>query len=136
MSLAGPFEVYGMHPLTYAAMDSSDQMLPVETPRALDYASIREALMRIVILCLDSDPALIPSASSSSGTITEESNEEAARQPDDFRFWSEKQAARIALCIKHAFGVEYAPEVVVADANVGSLARKIMVSRELLAASH
>jgi phosphatidylethanolamine N-methyltransferase len=113
----------------------------VEKPHEMDYNSIREALLRIVVLCLDSDPALIPSASLSSngnGTISEEAGEgeDTAKQPDDFRFWSEKQATRIALCIKHAFGVEYAPEVVVADANVGSLARKILVSKELLAASH
>jgi phosphatidylethanolamine N-methyltransferase len=105
----------------------------------MDFPSIREALMRIVVLCLDSDPALIPSAATPSGKaldIDEQAGEDRERQPDDFRFWSEKQAERIALCIKHAFGVEYAPEVVVADANVASLTRKILVSRELLAETH
>jgi phosphatidylethanolamine N-methyltransferase len=102
----------------------------------MDYVSIRETLMHIVVLCLDFDPALIPSTATSSTDKVLDSGstgEDGERQPDDFRFWSEKQAARIALCIQHAFGVEYAPEVVVADANVGSLVRKIMVSRELLA---
>ena len=95
--------------------------------------------MKIVVLCLDSDPALIPAAAThSNGKANgdDQTTEDTERQPDDFRFWSEKQAARIALCIKHSFEVEYAPEVVVADANVGSLARKILVSRELLAETH
>lgn len=99
----------------------------------MDFQHIRECLLRIVVLCLDSDSALIPSAAILSDIPTEGETEPSERQPDDFRFWSEDQAARIADCVKHAFGVEYSPEVVVADANVGSLARKILLSRELLA---
>ena len=104
----------------------------------MDFTAIRDCLMRIVVLCLDSDPALIPAAAIAPNglNVDNETSEDGERQPDDFRFWSEKQAARIALCIKHAFEVEYSPEVVVADANVGSLARKILVSRELLAETH
>lgn len=96
----------------------------VEKPLEMDFASIRSTLMRIITLCLDYDLALIPFAAS---PTDEQRSEDSDSQPDDFRFWSEKQAARIALCIKYAFDVEYAPEVVVADA---------MVSRELLAETH
>ncbi len=54
------------------------------------------------------------------------------RDPDDFSFWSERQARRICNYIKQAFDLEYAPEVVVADANLTSLANRILVSREIL----
>lgn len=52
--------------------------------------------------------------------------------PDDFTFWEEKQAKRICLAIKQVFGVEYAPEVVVADANLTALANRILLSKEIL----
>ncbi|EIM80188.1 uncharacterized protein STEHIDRAFT_126160 [Stereum hirsutum FP-91666 SS1] len=180
MSLDGPFEIY------------------VDQPQNLDFASVRSSLMRIVPLCLDSDPSLIPiscrpvlalpsssstsaSTSSSSGTITEAANimsapnddtspatatatdtdtdaqsssasaseptsptspipasptspspDSSSADPDDFRFWSEKQAKRIARAIKQAFGVEYTPEVVMADANLSALAHRVLASREVL----
>jgi len=54
------------------------------------------------------------------------------RDPDDFSFWSERQAKRICTAIKQTFDVEYAPEVVVADANLTALANRILVSKEIL----
>ena len=54
------------------------------------------------------------------------------RDPDDFRFWSERQAKRISLAIEQAFDVELTPEVIVADANIGALANRILTSKELL----
>lgn len=54
------------------------------------------------------------------------------RDPDDFSFWSERQAKRICTAIKQTFDVEYAPEVVVADANLSALANRILVSKEIL----
>lgn len=56
------------------------------------------------------------------------------RDPDDFRFWSERQAKRIAVSIKEAFDVEYDPEVILADANVSTLTNRILVSKQLLSA--
>jgi phosphatidylethanolamine N-methyltransferase len=52
--------------------------------------------------------------------------------PDDFRFWSERQAVRIAQVVRAIFGVEYAPDVVVADANLTALAKRIVASRKLM----
>jgi phosphatidylethanolamine N-methyltransferase len=52
--------------------------------------------------------------------------------PDDFTFWEEEQAKRICLAIEQVFGVEYAPEVVVADANLTALANRILLSKEIL----
>ncbi|KAF5376745.1 hypothetical protein D9615_007890 [Tricholomella constricta] len=54
------------------------------------------------------------------------------RDPDDFSFWSEKQAKRICAAIQQVFDVEYAPEVVVADANITALANRILLSKEIL----
>ncbi|KAG6862958.1 phosphatidylethanolamine N-methyltransferase, partial [Blastosporella zonata] len=54
------------------------------------------------------------------------------RDPDDFSFWSEKQAKRICAAIQQAFDVEYVPEVVVADANLSALANRILLSKEIL----
>ncbi|KZT35944.1 hypothetical protein SISSUDRAFT_1008125 [Sistotremastrum suecicum HHB10207 ss-3] len=113
MSMAGPLEIY------------------VEKPVVMDYESVRSTLSHIVVLCLDSDPSLIPLSASGSGSDNEHSDGSGG-DPDDFRFWSEKQAKRIAIGIKEAFDVEYAPEIIVADANVASLTRRILVSRELL----
>lgn len=52
--------------------------------------------------------------------------------PDDFTFWSERQAKRICMAIEQVFNVEYAPEVVVADANLTALANRILLSKEIL----
>lgn len=54
------------------------------------------------------------------------------RDPDDFSFWSERQAKRICTVIEQAFNVEYVPEVIVADANLTRLANRILVSKQLL----
>lgn len=61
---------------------------------------------------------------------TDELDDDDERDPDDFRFWSERQAKRISMAIKQAFGVELTPEVVVADANLGALTNRILVSKE------
>ncbi|KAF8192821.1 phosphatidylethanolamine N-methyltransferase [Mycena galopus ATCC 62051] len=113
----------------------------VETPSELTFTSVRENLMRVVPLCLDSDPTLIPSSCKMpstprpTGTSTPGAQEDDYpddRDPDDFTFWSEKQARRICSAIKQTFDVEYAPEVVVADANLSALARRILLSKEIL----
>lgn len=51
---------------------------------------------------------------------------------DDFKFWSERQAKRISFAISQVLNIEFAPEVIVADANVTSLTRRILASKELL----
>lgn len=68
---------------------------------------------------------------SASGVGAPEADQE--RDPDDFSFWSERQAKRICAAVKQIFDVEYAPEVVVADANLTALANRILVSKEILA---
>lgn len=99
----------------------------VDACTASSFDAIRETLMRLVVLALDSDPSLVPLSSRASGAADED-----GRDPDDFRFWSERQAQRIAKAIQQVFHVEYSPEVIVADANVSALANRILVSKEIL----
>ncbi|KAH8077088.1 phosphatidylethanolamine N-methyltransferase [Cristinia sonorae] len=113
MAMLGPIEIY------------------VQRPESLDAESVRAALKRIIPLCLDSDPSLIPiSCKTTNNDDTATNDDDDQRDPDDFRFWSERQAKRISVAIKQAFGVELTPEVIIADANLGALANRILVSRE------
>lgn len=93
-------------------------------------------------LCLDSDPSLIPASCKADLYPSEEEGssrepldpeqESEDRDPDDFTFWSERQAKRISAAIKQIFDVDYAPEVIVADANLTTLTNRILAYTELL----
>jgi len=113
MGIEGPIEIY------------------VDRLTSLNFVSIRSALLRVITLCLDSDPSLLPLSVTSGSQCLPDAD---TREHDDFRFWSEAQAKRIAIAIEAMFGVEYSPEVILADANVSSLANKILSSKELLSA--
>jgi phosphatidylethanolamine N-methyltransferase len=119
----------------------------VDKPAEVNFTTVRETLVKIVPLCLDSDPSLIPlscktpeegnrsallTSDSPSDSARVDSESDQDRDPDDFSFWSERQAKRICAAIKQIFDVEYAPEVVVADANLTTLANRILVSKEIL----
>ena len=105
----------------------------VNKPKSLDFVSIRECLIDIIPLCLDNDPRLIPMSCHGTCKASMDADEDNdARDPDDFSFWSERQAKRICTAIEQAFNVEYAPEVIVADANLTRLAHRILVSKQLL----
>ncbi|KAJ7852958.1 phosphatidylethanolamine N-methyltransferase [Mycena leptocephala] len=135
--LAGRYEVRYHHDGKYNVLGLVAPIeIYVEKPGELTFASVRENLMRVVPLCLDSDPSLIPYSCKTPAmphtprpTDTDSPDD---RDPDDFAFWSEKQARRICSAIKQTFDVEYAPEVVVADANLSALARRILLSKEIL----
>jgi len=99
----------------------------VDRPDALDFPSIRCWLLKIVTLALDSDPSLIPRSSILPGMNGNFEDDE-----DDFRFWSERQAQRIAQAIRTVLDIEFAPEVIVADANISALTRRILTSKQLL----
>ena len=107
--------------------------VPVDRPQAVDFESVRATLAHIVPLCLDGDPSLIPSSTrDGDGNGTGGGGGDVSGDPDDFRFWSERQAVRIARVVRAIFGVEYAPDVVVADANLTALAKRIVASRKLM----
>lgn len=128
MSLVGPIEIYGA--LRFGCRASILTRFPtVDKPPSFDFASVRSSLSRIVTFCLDSDPCLIPL--SSKAEHGDETTESGGRDPDDFRFWSERQAKRISMAIHQAFGVELTPEVIIADANISALANRILISRDL-----
>lgn len=130
MSLDGPLEIFGACTLY---VDSSsclhESTSTVERPSQLDFPTVRKSLMHIVVLCLDSDPSLVPLSCKEHAP---DASPQDGRDSDDFRFWSERQAKRISLAIEQAFDVELTPEVVVADANITALANRILVSKELL----
>ena len=101
-------------------------------PAVLDFTSVRECLTRILPLCLDSDPYLIPiSCGGTQEPADTDADSIAARDADDFSFWSEQQARQICSVIKQAFGVEYAPEVAMADANLTALANWMLDSKQV-----
>ncbi|KAI0651121.1 phosphatidylethanolamine N-methyltransferase [Trametes meyenii] len=130
----GKYEVRYHHDGKYNVMSLDGPLeVIVDKPTTLDFASVRESLAHIVPLCLDNDPSLIPqSCKPTNGDADATPAAEDGRDPDDFRFWSERQAKRISLAIEQAFDVELTPEVVVADANLSALANRILVSKELL----
>ncbi|EPQ55966.1 hypothetical protein GLOTRDRAFT_76181 [Gloeophyllum trabeum ATCC 11539] len=129
----GRYEIRYHHDGKYNVMAMSDPFeVYVDKPDVLDFRTVRSCLMRVVPLCLDSDPSLIP-LSCQAGTEDPPPSAD-TRDPDDFRFWSERQAKRIATVIKQMFDVEYAPEVIVADANLSALANRILVSKKVLSA--
>ncbi|KAJ6625971.1 phospholipid methyltransferase-domain-containing protein [Mycena sp. CBHHK59/15] len=148
--IAGRYEIRYHHDGKYNVMGLVGPIeIHVEKPAELDFPSVRENLMRVVPLCLDSDPSLIPlsckmaltprtlrAERSSEATAHQEDDYPDDRDPDDFTFWSERQARRICSAIKQTFDVEYAPEVVVADANLSALARRILLSKEILTGSN
>jgi len=97
-------------------------------PETPDFVSVRSCLKKIVPLCLDSDPSLVP-VSCQQGEDEATVVEADARDLDDFRFWSERQARRISTVIEQIFGVEYVPAVIIGDANLTALANRIVVSK-------
>ncbi|KAL1410788.1 phosphatidylethanolamine N-methyltransferase [Vanrija albida] len=54
------------------------------------------------------------------------------QDPDDFVVMDEEQSKRITKLIEWAFDVELNPDVVIADANVGALARRVLGARNLI----
>lgn len=54
------------------------------------------------------------------------------QDPDDFVVMDEEQAKRITKLVEWAFDVELNPDVVIADANVGALARRVLGARNLI----
>ncbi|KZT21282.1 phosphatidylethanolamine N-methyltransferase [Neolentinus lepideus HHB14362 ss-1] len=129
----GMYEIRYHHDGKYNVMSMSEPLeIYVDKPEVLDFRTVRSSLMRVVPLCLDSDPSLIPVSCNAAQVQIPQSAD--TRDPDDFRFWSERQAKRIAIVIKQMFDVEYAPEVIVADANLSALANRILVSKKVLSA--
>ena len=116
-------------------VELNDDNHEVNKSTSLDFTSIRECLTDIVPLCLDNDPYLIPLSCGGTREPSTDGDRSSAfsdvQDPDDFSFWSERQAKRICAAIEQAFDVEYTPEVIVADANLTRLAHRILASKKL-----
>ena len=140
---------------TVSPQRSFDRLLiKVLVDRPVDdtFRSTHATLSNIICLSLGSDPALIPRCATSFSTPshnilppkifdtgdTEESapalkpDLDPTSDPDDFVIMSETQAKRIGSMAELAFGVQLSPDVVIADANVGALARRVMGARSLI----
>jgi len=125
----GTYEIRYHHDGKYNVMTTTEPIeVYVDIPETLDFVSVRNCLKRIVPLCLDSDPSLIP-VSCRQGGVEATTVDADARDPDDFRFWSERQAKRISVVVEQIFDVEYVPEVIISDANLTALANRIVVSK-------
>jgi phosphatidylethanolamine N-methyltransferase len=131
----------------------------VNKPVDGSYAATRSTVLNIVCLSLDSDPTLEPKSAKqlphhyAEGNYQEEddptppssahrqdfasiqeineSETDIDEEDDDFIIMSEKQAKRIVNLIQAAFEVDISMNVVVAEANVGALARRILGARSL-----
>ncbi len=101
----------------------------VTQPDRVDFDSVRSCLLWIIPWCLDSDPSLLPVSLTQPRRIPDDDR---GGSDDDFRFWSDSQAKRIAASIQAAFGVECSYEVILADANVSTLANRILAMKELI----
>ena len=97
----------------------------------MEFDDVKKTLARVVPLCLDSDPSLIPDSCKDKAYSDAATSEDDHRDPDDFRFWSEDQAVRISKSIQQAFDVELTPELVIAEANLSALTNRVLVAREL-----
>ncbi|GAA5937887.1 hypothetical protein JCM1841_003868 [Sporobolomyces salmonicolor] len=145
MASAGPIEIF------------VEQPTDADEPTA-----IRTTVTRIVAKTLALDPAVIPASarhllppaapSSITSSPTSLSKGKAVElppvgddtapgaaappmalsDPDDFILYTSDEAEHIAYAIKVAFGVELDKEVVLAAANVGKLANRILEARNLL----
>lgn len=93
-------------------------------------------LAKIVQHCLGSSYAYLPR----SQTGRPESKDvpdgrDSDSDPDDFTIWDVKQAQRIAKAIYYSFDIEFASEVVVAEANVRKLANDVVEAKQILTKS-
>ncbi|GAA97238.1 uncharacterized protein L969DRAFT_84335 [Mixia osmundae IAM 14324] len=124
MSSLGPLEIYVPKPVDQSSFES-----------------VHATLSKIIVHCLDRDPALIPqSCRRLIHTTTDDEKPSAAEDllpdrtdADDFVLYSDEQAKRIAYAIEVSCGIEIAAPVVVAAANIAKLAYRIVESKRLLA---
>lgn len=100
-------------------------------PLTLD--SVYPLLGHLVTNALDSQYTHAPRSQTGRPEATDVPDGRATdTDPDDFTLWDLSQAKRIAGAIKQAFGIEYTPQVIVAEANVRRLALDIVEARRLL----
>jgi phosphatidylethanolamine N-methyltransferase len=124
------------------------------------YAEAHQCLLDLVSLALDEDISLIPhnargrSLSSATAEVSPSTPrglqaidpttarlptapmEDSVGDPDDFNIMEEKQAKRIVSMIEQSFGIELSTDVVIADANVATLTRRVLGARSLQISTH
>lgn len=115
--------------------DADPLDIAVDKPR--DAASFDETytlLARIVRLALNSSYSYLPRSQSGRPESKDvPDGRHSDSDPDDFTIWDARQAQAIAKAIYYSFDIEFASEVVVAEANVRKLANDVIEARQVLA---
>jgi phosphatidylethanolamine N-methyltransferase len=128
MSISHPFEIrVGRFDEDDVELDLSSLNASNSEAAAPMRHAVEQALLPIVQNCFDRDPDIAPSTVDESfGSLVERDG---------------KFSRRVVFAVSHMFGIEFAPEVVMADGNVRNLAwrifnaKKVLVSVILLIAS-
>jgi phosphatidylethanolamine N-methyltransferase len=93
-----------------------------------------ELLAKIVHYALESSYAYLPRSQTGRPESKDvPSGRHSDSDPDDFTIWDVKQAQRIAKAIHYSFDIEFASEVIIAEANVRKLANDVIEARQVLA---
>ncbi|WFD05726.1 phosphatidylethanolamine N-methyltransferase [Malassezia vespertilionis] len=116
----GTYELRYHHDNTHEVLARSEPFeIYVERPSdPLSFDETYAILTKIVQLALADSP--------------KEAGQNPSADPDDLTFWSQSQVKHIAAGIYSAFDIEFSPNVVLANANVASLARATVEARKLL----
>lgn len=121
--------------------DCSDAPLIVnKVPASADHRTVHDEVATAVALSVDLDVNLAPRCSF---PLTEEirvelEDPELLKEPtrhvednDEFELMDEEQAKRVVHLLGLKFGVELAPDVIIADANIESITRRVLGARSL-----
>lgn len=111
MGISEPFEI------RISAFSDSDLDSDPSTPEIYERA-VEAAILPVVQNCLDRDPEIAPSSNDEPfGSHIERDN---------------KYSKRVVYAIREMFGIEFAPQVVLADGNVRKLAWRICNAKQVL----
>ncbi|WFD34380.1 phosphatidylethanolamine N-methyltransferase [Malassezia cuniculi] len=117
---AGKYELRYHHDGSHDVLARSEPFeIYVDVEGDVTYDKAYQALSRITSFALaDEVPA--------------DAEAPASADRDDLALWSHDQVRHITDAIRSTFGVDFAPDIVLADANVAALARHVVQARELL----
>ena len=113
----GRYELRYHHDGSYDVLARSEPFEVYADAGDMRYPAVHAALARIIAFALAAD---VP--------------HDAAQPPPagDIAIWTREQVRHITDAVHAVFGVDFGADVVLADANVGALARHIVEARELL----
>ncbi len=124
------------------ALDSEDQLIPKTAVASKRRQSLRSG-QNVTLNSASSQATLRERSTSQSDlapsysgapSVNEQQDDGVTHtaDADDFTIMTEEQAKRITTMIEVTFGVELSTDVVIADANVATLTRRVLGARSLL----